>query len=98
MKKPDRLTPGEVAWIGLGVYVLAADAILMTKKHHTMSVCFGTWLQTPRGRLACAAGAGALVAHLFWSIPLPFQTSFRQLVTYKRNVNEETGLISYQKI
>jgi hypothetical protein len=51
-----------------------------------MSVCFGTWLQTPRGRLFCAAGAGALAAHLFWSVPLPGQTRFRQLVTYKNGV------------
>ena len=86
MRKPDKLTPAEKFWIGLGVYVLVADGFLMKKGHHTMSVCFGTWLQTPRGRLACAAGAGALIAHLFWSVPLPGQTKFRQLVTYKNGV------------
>lgn len=78
-----KLTPAERFWIGLVVYTLGADAYLMKKEHATMSVCFGTWLQTPKGRLFCAAGAGALLAHLFWSVPLPGQTSFRQLVTYK---------------
>lgn len=82
MKKP-KLTPAEKFWAGLGVYVLVADGILMKRNHETMSVCFGRWLQTPRGRLACAGGAGALAAHLFWSVPLPGQTRFRQLVTYK---------------
>lgn len=77
------LSPGEKVWLGLGAYILTADAVLMKMDHPTMSVCFGTWLQTPRGRLFCAAGAGALAAHLFWSIPLPGQTKFRQLVTYR---------------
>lgn len=81
-----KLTPAEKFWVGFGVYVLAADGFLMNKGHDTMSVCFGTWLQTPRGRLFCAAGAGALAAHLFWSVPLPGQTKFRQLVTYKNGV------------
>lgn len=79
-----KLTPGEKFWVGLVVYTLAADAYLMNRNHDSMSVCFGTWLQTPRGRLFCAAGAGALVAHLFWSVPIPFQTSFRRLVTYDK--------------
>lgn len=78
-----KLTPAEKFWIGLGAYVLIADGILMKKDCATLSVCFGTWLQTPKGRLCCAAGAGALAAHLFWSVPLPGQTTFRQLVTYK---------------
>jgi hypothetical protein len=82
-KKIAGLEHGEKFWIGLVAYVVLADAYLMKKDHHTMSVCFGTWLQTPRGRLFCAAGAGALIAHLFWSVPLPGQTKFRQLVTYK---------------
>lgn len=83
MSRKRKLTPAEIFWVGLGAYILMADGILMNKNHATMSVCFGTWLQTPRGRLCCAAGAGALIAHLFWSVPLPGQTKFRQLVTYR---------------
>lgn len=79
-----KISPAEKCWLGLLAYVLVADGFLMKKDHATMSVCFGTWLQTPRGRLFCAAGAGALAAHLFWSVPLPFQTKFRNLVTYDK--------------
>lgn len=90
-----RLTPGEKFWIGLGVYVLAADMILWRKGHHSMSQEFGKWIQTKNGRRVCIALTAGMVSHLFWEVPIPGQTKLKQIATYTRkgkvnNIFEET--------
>lgn len=46
-----------------------------------MSIEFGEWMQTPRSRRVCIAGTALLIAHLYWSCPLPGQNLLRKLVT-----------------
>lgn len=83
-----RLTPATKFWIGVGVYALAADTILWRSKNHTMSQQWGAWIQTRKGRTACAAAWGLLTAHLFWSVPLPLQGTAKKVATYKMKKEE----------
>lgn len=77
-----KLTSATKFWIGLVGYVLLADGILWRRGHHTMSVQFGKWVQTRRGKLTCGAIWGGLTAHLFWSMPLPGQTTLKKVATF----------------
>jgi hypothetical protein len=74
------LTPAEKFWIGLGTYVLAADTILWRRDCDTMSVCFGNWLKTPKGKAACAVGTAGVVIHLFFGMPLPLQRQLKRIL------------------
>jgi hypothetical protein len=75
--------PTTAAIIGLICYVTAADALLMRVSKDTISVRFGQWLQDPKTRVLCIGGTAALLAHLYLELPIPGQTKFRQIVTYK---------------
>lgn len=75
-----KLTPATKFWIGLVGYVLLADTILWRTENHTMSVQWGQWLQTRKGQAACGAAWGIMTAHLFWSMPLPFQSKARKVL------------------
>ena len=91
LAKKRKLTPAEICWVGLGLGVLTTDAFLIRRNCETMSICFGRWVQSSRGRMLCAAGTGAIIAHLFWSVPFPGQTRFRQLVMYGGVNNDENS-------
>lgn len=78
------LSPGAKFWIGAGAYALFADMILWRRGHMSMSQEFGGWLQTPRGRAFCGAGAAFMVGHLFLELPFPGQTKLKKMATYHR--------------
>lgn len=78
--KRSKPSPAALFWCGLASYIIIADAILLKNKHDTMSICFGHWTETPRGKIACALGTGAIVSHLFWKTPLPLQQRFRLFI------------------
>lgn len=73
-----RLTPAERAWLGLGVYILAADVFLWRTQCDTLSIQFGRWTQSRQGRSICILATAGMVAHLFWGLPLPLQTQARR--------------------
>lgn len=79
-----KLSPGEKAWIGLGAYVLTADIILWRTDNDTMSIQFGKWLDSDRGKALCFLATAGMIAHLFWSLPIPGQTNLKKIVTYKK--------------
>jgi hypothetical protein len=85
-----RLSPAARFWIGLGAYVLFADGFLWRRQHNTMSVQWGTWLQTPKGRYACIAAWAGLTAHLFLGMPLPGQKTLKSVMIGTRR-NKKTG-------
>jgi hypothetical protein len=78
-------TPAEKFWIGGVIYVLVADVYLWRCRKDTMSIQFDHWLQTPRGRRACAVAWGGLSAHLFMGMPLPFQAPLRKYLGGKND-------------
>lgn len=84
--KKEGLSPAAKFWIGIAVYVIAADTILWRRDHKTMSIQWGDWLQTRRGQIACSATWGVLTAHLFWKMPLPFQTSAKRVLGGKKEI------------
>jgi hypothetical protein len=77
----NKLSPAQKAWLGLFGYIVIADAYLMRRNKDTMSIQFGHWLQHPRHRKLCVGVTGLIIAHLYYSTPLPFQKRFRLLVT-----------------
>lgn len=79
-----KLTPAEKCWLGLGVYVLAADIFLWRTENDTMSIQFSRWLQSPQGRSLCYLATGGMVMHLFWGLPLPLQTQAKKYLGGKR--------------
>lgn len=67
-----KLRSGTKAWIGLTVYVIAADAALIRNRKETMSTVFGDALVHPLRRWPVILTWGILTAHLFSNlIPLP---------------------------
>lgn len=75
-----KLPPATKFWGGLALYILGADTFLWRKKHDSMSIQWGNWLQTPRGRTTCVAVWGTLTGHLFLGIPLPGQKTLKTAV------------------
>lgn len=75
-----RIAPATKFWVGLGAYILGADTFLWRRKHDSMSIQWGNWLQTPRGRTTCVVVWGTLTGHLFLGIPLPGQERFKTAV------------------
>jgi len=73
-----RLSHAEKAWLGLGLYVLAADVALWRSDNDTMSIQFGRWIQSKQGRALCILGTTGMVAHLFWGLPIPLQTQAKR--------------------
>ena len=85
-----KLSPATKFWLGLVGYIVVADASLWRRQHDTMSVQWGTWLQSPKGRAACIAVWGGLTAHLFLGMPLPGQKTLKSVVVGTRR-NKKTG-------
>lgn len=83
-RNPFRLTVGEWGWLGLVTFIVAVDTHAWRCKDETMSVAFGRWIQTPRGRAVCVGTWGLMTAHLFWSVPLPYQTKMKALVVQSK--------------
>lgn len=87
-----KLSPATKFWGGLVAYVLFADGLLWRQQKDTMSVQWGTWLQSTKGRTVCVVSWAALTAHLFFGMPLPGQRTLKSVVVGKRR-NLKTGEI-----
>ena len=75
-----KLTCGEKGWIGLVTYVVAVDSIAWAKCDETMSISFGKWLQNPRSRKVTGVAWTIVTLHLFYSLPLPYQSTLKKFV------------------
>jgi hypothetical protein len=86
----NRFSPATKFWLGLIGYVVVADGFLWRRQHDTMSVQWGTWLQSPKARTICVLAWSGLTAHLFLGMPLPGQKTLKTVVVGKRR-NKTTG-------
>lgn len=75
-----KMSYGEKGWIGLAAYVIFVDALAWAHDQETMSVSFGKWLQNPRSRRLTGAAWAIVTLHLFYSLPLPGQTTLKNVV------------------
>ena len=63
------MTPGDKAWVGLAVYVLAYDASTTKTGADTMSASFLRALDDPKRKHLTTLFWAYLVAHLFGFVP-----------------------------
>lgn len=88
MRKP---TTGELGWVGLAAYVIAVDSYAWMNQckgncdEETMSMSFGRWLQKPSSRIVTGAAWAIVTGHLFFSLPLPGQTTLKNVVVNGTN-------------
>lgn len=74
---------GAAAWAATVLAILLYDAWAIRTRRETMSVTYGRWLQHPLTRKVAIISWLSVSAHLLWSCPLPFQSSFRVLARWK---------------